>query len=151
KFGRLERVSDGVAMIHSFANVAAVYGRGGVLLADTAAPLLTAAVIGALRAETTEPTRHVVYTHGHADHAAGAALILDEARARGDSAPAIWGHERVVRRFDRYRLTWAWNNEVNRRQFGGTRGTLLFPQSDRFIPPDHTYEDTVTFELEGEP
>lgn len=150
KFGHLERVTDGVAMIHSFANVAAVYGRGGVLLADTAVPMLTGAILMALRAETNEPIRHIVYTHGHADHAAGAAVILDEARARGDGRPTIWAHARVPRRFDRYRRTWAWNNEVNRRQFGGARGVAVFPPPEGFVPPDRTYAGSAELDLEGE-
>src|SRR5688500_10446645 len=117
KIGQLERVSDGVAMIHGFANVGVVAGGGGLLLVDVAAAMTAGAVLRTLESELNQPVRTIVYTHGHVDHVGGAQAIVDDACARKRPRPEVWCHERVQRRFSRYRRTWAWNNEVNRRQF----------------------------------
>ena len=64
-----------------------------------------------------EPLAHIVYTHGHVDHVGGAPAFLEGARSRGEPRPTIWAHELLPERFGRYRASWGWNNEVNRRQF----------------------------------
>jgi alkyl sulfatase BDS1-like metallo-beta-lactamase superfamily hydrolase len=148
KIGTSEKIVDGVAMIHSFANVGLVYGRGGVLVVDVSARMMADRVLRELRALTVEPIQHIVYTHGHVDHTGGASVLLDDAASRGDPRPKIWAHERVSRRFARYAKTWAWNNEVNRRQFGMPRGAEVFPTE--LIAPDESYRDELGFELCGE-
>ncbi|MEQ9501778.1 MAG: alkyl sulfatase dimerization domain-containing protein [Deltaproteobacteria bacterium] len=148
RFGQLEPVADGLAMIHGFANVGLVYGRGAALVVDVSARMLASAAIEALRRATDEPVGAIVYTHGHVDHTSGADLFLADAVQRGHPRPTVWAHALVQARFDRYAKTWGWNNEVNRRQFGMPPGTELFPKS--FVPPDETYEEETAFDLAGE-
>jgi alkyl sulfatase BDS1-like metallo-beta-lactamase superfamily hydrolase len=148
KMGALEQVSDGVAMVHAFANAGVIYGRGEVLIVDASSPLTARMVIDRVREETNERIAHLVYTHGHVDHAGGAPAFLMHAAERSEAPPEIWAHEDVERRFARYGATWAWNNEVNRRQFGMPRGSKVFPES--FVKPTHTYRDRATFQLAGE-
>ena len=148
KIGTSERIVDGVAMIHSFANVGLVYGRGGVLVVDVSARMMVGQALRELRELTSEPIQHIVYTHGHVDHTGGTRALIEDAEQRGHPRPKIWAHERVARRFERYAKTWAWNNEVNRRQFGMPRGAEVFPTE--LLAPDEVYRDTVDFELAGE-
>jgi alkyl sulfatase BDS1-like metallo-beta-lactamase superfamily hydrolase len=146
--GSVEHLCEGVAMVHAFANAGLIYGRGEVLVVDASSPITARLVLDRLREHTEERIAHLVYTHGHVDHAGGAPAFLDHARERNEAAPKIWAHEDVEKRFRRYEKTWAWNNEVNRRQFGMPRGTQVFPES--FVPPTNTFRDQTTFELAGE-
>jgi alkyl sulfatase BDS1-like metallo-beta-lactamase superfamily hydrolase len=106
-------------------------------------------VVEALRGESADPVAHVVYTHGHVDHVGGAPALLADAEARGHARPAIWGHELVAERLARYRATWGWNNEVNRRQFRLPPGADAFPLE--FVHPDRTYRERAVLEVAGEP
>lgn len=145
RFGQLESVSDGLAMVHGFANVGLVYGRGRMLVVDVCARMMAASALDAIRRETDEPLEAIVYTHGHVDHTSGAEVFLEDAASRGHERPKIWAHALVLDRFERYRRTWGWNNEVNRRQFGMPEGSEVFPKT--IVPPDATYEDTTSFLL----
>jgi alkyl sulfatase BDS1-like metallo-beta-lactamase superfamily hydrolase len=147
--GTLESVAEGVAQFHAFCNVGLVFGSGAVLLVDTSSAFQGGRAAAALREATDEPIAHVVYTHGHVDHVGGAPAFLASAAARGDPRPPIWAHERVLERFERYRQSWGWNDEVNRRQFGLPAGVDAFPRD--FVAPDRTYRDEAAFTLAGEP
>jgi alkyl sulfatase BDS1-like metallo-beta-lactamase superfamily hydrolase len=74
--------------------------------------------------------------------------LLNDAESNGHPRPKIWAHERVQQRFARYQKSWAWNNEVNRRQFGMPEGAAVFPK--KLIPPDETYRDEASFDFCGE-
>jgi alkyl sulfatase BDS1-like metallo-beta-lactamase superfamily hydrolase len=148
KLGTLEHITEGVAMVHAFANAGLVYGRGEVLVVDASSPLTAGMVIGRLREASGERIAHLVYTHGHVDHAGGAPAFLEHARERGEAPPEVWAHEDVERRFRRYQRTWAWNNEVNRRQFGMPRGAKVFPET--FVAPTRTYRERAELSLAGE-
>lgn len=148
KMGTLERVTDGVAMVHAFANAGVIYGRGEVLIVDASSPITAKTVLDRARDVTNERIAHLVYTHGHVDHAGGTPAFIFHAEERSEAPPEIWAHEDVEQRFDRYRTTWAWNNEVNRRQFGMPRGVKVFPE--KFVKPTRTYKDQTSFMLAGE-
>lgn len=149
KRGTVEPLADGVAQLHGFCNVGFVFGGGAALVVDTSNPAVGRQAARALRATTDEPLQAIVYTHGHVDHVGGAPAFLASAEERGEPRPAVWGHESVAERLDRYLLTWGWNNEVNRRQFQLPPGVDAFPKD--FVRPDHTYRDSARFELAGEP
>jgi len=147
--GTVEMVADGVAQFHGFCNVGYVFGGGASLVVDTSNPLLGAKAAVKLREATADPLAVLVYTHGHVDHVGGAPAFLAAAEQSGTPRPAIWGHENVPERLNRYLLTWGWNNEVNRRQFQLPPGIDAFPKS--FVQPDHTYVDSARIDLAGEP
>lgn len=148
RFGQLEKIADGLAMVHGFANVGLAYGRGGVLVVDVCARIMAEPALTAMRQGTEEPVKKIVYTHGHVDHVSGIGLFLKDAEDRGHERPEIWAHELVAQRFDRYQRTWGWNNEVNRRQFAMPKGAEVFPKD--YVAPDRTYTDEASFDLDGE-
>lgn len=147
--GTVEVVADGVAQFHGFCNVGYVFGGGASLVVDTSNPILGGKAAVKLREATADPLAALVYTHGHVDHVGGAPAFLAAAEQAGAPRPAIWGHENVPERLNRYLLTWGWNNEVNRRQFQLPPGIDAFPKS--FVQPDHTYRERTTIDLAGEP
>ena len=136
--GPSKRVDERVVFLSSFANVVGFLGESGVLLVDTSTERFTPRVLDDLRSNYSQaPVEAVVYTHGHVDHVTGAELIIEEANGRGDRRPRIIGHELVAPRFDRYRLTAAHNDHINRIQFNLPEGVKPF--TDAVL----TYPDTV--------
>jgi alkyl sulfatase BDS1-like metallo-beta-lactamase superfamily hydrolase len=146
--GAIELVSEGVAQCHGFSNVGIVWGRGQALLVDTSNARMGPLVAQALHETTTEPVALIVYTHGHIDHVGGAPALLEAAQRQGHPRPTVWAHENTAGRLDRYRASWGWNNEVNRRQFGLPQGVDAVPKD--FVYPDRTYRNQVQIDLAGE-
>jgi hypothetical protein len=54
KIGTFERIADGVAMIHSLANVGVLDGRRLVLAIDAAGPLMAGQVLAVIRSFTAD-------------------------------------------------------------------------------------------------
>jgi len=148
KTGTVEKLGDGLAQFHGFCNVGFAWGGGAALVVDTSNAFLGEKAAAALAAATDDPARYLVYTHGHVDHVGGAPSFLQSARERGHPPPTVWAHENVAARVARYRLTWGWNNEVNRRQFQLPPGVDAFPRE--FVEADETYFDTAELDLAGE-
>lgn len=148
KNGTVEPLGDGLAQFHGFCNVGLAWGGGASLVVDTSNAMLGPKAASGLAEATDDPLAYVVYTHGHVDHVGGAPAFLASAEERGHPRPTVWGHESVCDRMARYRLTWGWNNEVNRRQFQLPAGIDAFPKD--FVEPDETYRDTAELDLAGE-
>jgi len=147
--GQLEVVEPGLATFHGFGNVAFAYGRGDMIAVDTSSRQVGEMAVAAIRKVTDEPVTLIVYTHGHADHASGAAAFIKDAALRGYPRPRIWAHEEVARRFRRYGRTTGWQAHINRLQFGVETPAGLF--SDAFhVEPDLTYRGMQVLELMGE-
>jgi len=152
--GPSKQIADGVVFLSSFANVVAFTGDNGVLLVDTSTERFTPRVLEDLRENYSQaPIEGVVYTHGHIDHVTGAGKIIEHSTARGDRRPRVIGHELVAPRFDRYRLTAAHNDHINRIQFNlpaetkpFTDAALTYPdvEYDRGL---HTRIGGMTFEF----
>lgn len=140
-------IAPGAYFIESFGNAGAVITSEGIVVIDTGNPLDPLAVLGPLRKVTDLPVRSIIYTHGHADHAANAQSLLNEAAHRGDPRPTIIGHMNVVTRMNRYRELSTYNDRINRMQFRLPAEHPGFPSDDRFIRPDITYQDQMTFRL----
>jgi alkyl sulfatase BDS1-like metallo-beta-lactamase superfamily hydrolase len=150
--GQLEVLEPGIAMFHSFANVAVAYGRGEMLVADTSSRNQGAPAIEAIRKITDEPVTVIVYTHGHGDHAFGTLAFVRDAAVRGYPRPKIWAHEDVAGRFRRYARTAGWQAHINRLQFGAmVRAVEGIFDERQFAFPDLTYRGTQALELAGEP
>ncbi len=144
----LHPIDDDVAFVAAFSNVAAFRGTGNgtaardeLLLVDVSSALHGAEVHRHVRSFTAAPLRTVVYTHGHLDHVGGIRWFEAEAEERGDPRPTVIAHERVVDRFERYRMTAGYNGVINQRQF--RLAEPYFPTD--FREPDRTYRtDTLT-------
>jgi alkyl sulfatase BDS1-like metallo-beta-lactamase superfamily hydrolase len=125
--------------------------------------------VEAVRAWSSDPVSHLVYTHGHADHVGGSSFFAAAAQRDGHRAPTVIGHRNVNVRLDRYAFTNNWNLLINARQFGGISGDLNLtvggdesgavvtpnPNARRFLPsstlrPDHEVDDFDRIEVGGE-
>ena len=129
----LEEVADGVAMVSSFANVAAVDTGEGLCLLDTGSVFAAAAARDAIRGWRTDPATTAVYTHGHIDHCMGTDVF------EADGPIQVIAHEAVEDRFDRYVLTEGYNAVINQRQFRAPG--LRWPTE--FRRPDRTFRDAL--------
>jgi alkyl sulfatase BDS1-like metallo-beta-lactamase superfamily hydrolase len=147
--GPSKQVSENVVFLSSFANVAAFTGDTGVLLVDTSTERFMPRVLDDLRTNYSKaPVEAVVYTHGHVDHVTGAERIIEEAQGRGDRRPRVIGHELVGPRFDRYRLTAAHNDHINRIQFNLPEGVRPFTDAS-LTYPDIAYRDGMEARIGG--
>ncbi|MBI1348750.1 MBL fold metallo-hydrolase [bacterium] len=149
RFGRYETVTDGVGLIYSFANVGIIIGTRGVVLIDTSSATFSKQIWLTLRAQTSLPIEHIIFTHGHIDHVTGVQRFLDDAAEHGFPRPTIWGHEKMLARFDRYERMPGWITEVNRRQFGSNNVGKSIPAS--YVRPDYVFSDSIVIDFEGEP
>ena len=146
----LTEVADGLAVVESFSHSVVVDSGDGLLAFDASHANTGAAVVDAIKGWSSDPVRHIVYTHGHADHVGGS-IHFDAAY----DDITVTGHENVQRRFDRYRETNGWNVIINARQFGGVRGDFNMGDGQPdFIPPDtmepsHVVEDHTTLAVGG--
>ena len=115
-------------------NIGVVLGEEGALVVDTRATHQHAdELIADLRRLTPLPARVVVNTHGHWDHCFG--------NARFRPAP-IWGHVRCA---EMMRLT----GENKRARISEASAELAVGLAEVVIdPPDQTFEDTATVEIE---
>jgi alkyl sulfatase BDS1-like metallo-beta-lactamase superfamily hydrolase len=154
----LSEVSDDLAVIESFSHVVLLRTGEGLVAFDTSGAHTGAACVESLRAWSTEPVSHLLYTHGHVDHVGGSGAFLADAELRGHARPQVVAHEAVSERFDRYRRTNGWNLAINMRQFGWLpRSTNLgIGGMARFLPddvaePDTTYRRSLSLDAGGTP
>ena len=115
--GASHELHGGVTMIESFAHVHVIEADSAAVVFDSSVPDLGPRVADRVRAGTRAPVSHVVLTHGHRDHAGGAAALVD-GLATPQGRPLLVGHEALPDRVARYRLTDGYNQSVNQRQFG---------------------------------
>ena len=117
-FGRFERFGRRVISIVAFSNVNAIETSKGLVLIDTALAVTQPIVFRAL--PKGKPLTHLIYTHGHRDHA----WFGPEFRKKSIECLEMTGqhtqviaHRATSERFDRYRLTSGYNGIINKRQF----------------------------------
>ena len=132
-------VGDGVAMVESFANVAAFTTGEGLCLVDTGSAFTGPAIHQAVRGWTDEPFDTAVYTHGHVDHVFGTQVFDAENEERGRPRARVVAQEEVDPRFDRYIETAGYNSVVNQRQFQ----LPSFQWPTEYRRPDVTYRDRL--------
>ncbi len=131
----LSEVADGLAVVESFSHSVVVDTGDGLVAFDASHANTGEAVTSAIAGWSSDPVRHLIYTHGHADHVGGSCAFH---AAFGDMT--VVGHENVSRRFERYRDTNDWNVLINARQFGGVRADFAMGDggdaAPNFIPPE---------------
>jgi len=153
----LSEVADDLAVIESFSHVVLLRTDDGLVAFDTSSGMSGAACVDSLRAWSSDPVTHLIYTHGHVDHVGGSGAFVADAIDRGHARPEVVAHEAVRERFDRYRRTNGWNVAINQRQFGWlSGGGLGMTDAKQFLPrstaePDVTYRDTLSIAAGGVP
>jgi alkyl sulfatase BDS1-like metallo-beta-lactamase superfamily hydrolase len=125
-----EPVAAGSYFVSSFANVSAFDTDEGLVLVDTGSFMLADPTRARLRTVTKRPVHTAIWTHGHVDHCFGVEMYE---RDSGRKIRVV-AHEAVARRHERYKLTRAWNERINARQF---QTTVAFPGEFRAV--DETY------------
>ena len=115
----LSELGNGIAIVESFSHSVVFATGDGLLAFDASGGRTGADVAASIAAWSPEPVRHLVYTHGHADHVGGS---RDFAARWG--TPTVVGHRMVTDRLRRYRDTNDWNIRINARQFGGIAADL---------------------------
>jgi alkyl sulfatase BDS1-like metallo-beta-lactamase superfamily hydrolase len=150
--GGVEVIRPGLAMFHSFANVAFAYGRGQILIVDTGGTGRRGAhAVRAIRRVTQEPLALIIYTHGHHDHISGTRFFLADAASRGHPRPRIWSHEGVPLRFRQFIRMAGWETRINSLQFDTSIPRAHVQATGTYTFPDFTYREYQRLELVGEP
>jgi alkyl sulfatase BDS1-like metallo-beta-lactamase superfamily hydrolase len=135
-----EPVAPGSYFVSSFANVSAFDTDEGLVLVDTGSFMLAEPTRARLRAVTRRPVHTAVWTHGHVDHCFGVDLWERDSGRR----VRVIAHEAVPRRHERYKLTRAYNERINARQF---QTTVAFPGEFRAV--DETYSQSRELTVGG--
>ncbi len=141
----IHELAPDLYLLEGFGNVGvAVTGEGAVVI-DTGSP--ASDVLARLRQVTQEPVHTIIYTHGHADHAANAGRFLLEVAERGAPHPKIIAHANVPKRMSRYAEQYGLQAHINRIQFRIPEHIPAFPPDSAFVRPDMTYEASMKFRL----
>lgn len=133
--GHTEEVAPGIRMSPGFGHAFLVETGEGLVMYDTGPRETAQALYDGVRAWTSAPVTHGVYTHGHLDHVYGMVPFDTEADVASRPRPIVVAHENVNARFDRYDLTKGYNTVINQRQFRNLE--LVWPEYYR--RPDITY------------
>ena len=112
-------LAPGVHLIPTQGNSLGIETDGGAVVID-AGPgrSVTPTMIETLRGYTDDAVRAIVYSHGHLGYNTGVPMWMDHAAERGDDAPELVAHERVVARYARYRETAGLQGMLVGLQFG---------------------------------
>ena len=127
----LYEVSNNLAFIKNFGNIAVFKNDSTGLLIDTGMGVSSMQVIEKLKEWGISNVEYIIYTHGHVDHVTGTEYIVNAF----EGTTKIIAHENVTKRFDRYKKTIGYNGIINQRQFG--LPSPVFPND--FAYPDITY------------
>jgi alkyl sulfatase BDS1-like metallo-beta-lactamase superfamily hydrolase len=134
-------------MLQMWSNVCIIESDEGVALFDVGFEFNAPRILEEVRAITDQPVLYIIYGHGHADHAFGAASLLYEAQERGFPKPLIVAQAELRKRFDRYRLTLPYQEHINRIQFDIPESIPAFSRT--YIYPHRTYRERLTLRLGG--
>src|SRR5689334_15993778 len=143
--GEAREIAPGTLFLPSFANASAFVTSEGVLLVDCGHEAFGGRILEGLRRITQAPVHTIVFTHGHVDHAFGAAASDEEAKALGRPRPRRVAHRLVEQRFRRYDRMRSHNEHINRVQFGVA---ARFP--DAYPAVDVTYDERLELVIGGE-
>ncbi len=135
----LYEVSNNLAFIKNFGNIAVFKNDTTGLLIDTGMGVSSMQVIEKLKEWGISDIEYIIYTHGHVDHVTGTEYIVNAFKG----TTKIIAHENVTERFDRYKKTIGYNGIINQRQFG--LPSPVFPND--FAYPDITYSDKYELEF----
>jgi glyoxylase-like metal-dependent hydrolase (beta-lactamase superfamily II) len=117
---------------------------GGVVVFDAlGTPALGYRLLQRIREVTDQPIAHIVVSHYHADHVYGLQAFKQHA---GD--PPVWAQSLALG----YVGGSAASQGEDAQRRLAQRREALFPWVDEhtyIVPPDHTFEDELTFELGG--
>lgn len=123
-------VADGIYMLEGVGgNIGVSVGEDGVFLVDDQFAPLSAKIKAAVAKISDKPISFVVNTHWHGDHVGGNEIL-------GNEGAVIVAHDNVYRRM---------STEQANKLLGSTT-----PASPRAALPVITYEDSVTFRLNGQ-
>lgn len=141
----LTRHAEGVYTAGAQGNSLVVDLGDALLLVDTGpGGELTDALITQLRQGLAKRVSHIVYSHGHMGYNNGVSQWFDDAARRGEPAPQIVAHERVVHRYRRYRETAGLQSYTNTRQFRSPYPAE--PPAHWFRMPDVTYAQRLVID-----
>lgn len=144
--GAKSEIDDNTLFVHGFANVNALLTEDGIVLIDTGSSLMAKTMHDSLRTWSTDRINTAVFTHGHIDHCFGIDNYDSDNASLGSQAPKVVAHEAIRARFDRYKVTAGYNEQINRRQFG--MSDFVWPLNYRY--PDITYQKNFDLLVGGE-
>src|SRR5262245_1170847 len=145
--GELSELAPGIAIVEAFSHVVCLDTGDGLVLFDTSLEGFGERVRSAVRGWSDARIHAIAYTHGHIDHVGGAARWLDEAVERRQPRPLVLGHVNVAPRFERYRLTDGYNQEISRRQWGRRLAPRGAYGPSRWVEPDRTVQDRLSLRV----
>lgn len=142
----LEELSDGLAFVSAFSNMAVLKTEPGLVFFDTSGPFHAGKIFDLVRHWSPARVDTAVYTHGHVDHVFGTGPFEAQAKTEGWEPIEVIAHEACPERFDRYQLTGGYNGIINQRQFGFPEP--VFPKKFRY--PDRTLRKDLTLDFGDE-
>ncbi|CAG4899881.1 MULTISPECIES: alkyl sulfatase dimerization domain-containing protein [Acidithrix] len=136
---QIYEITDRIAFVHSFANVAVVDVGETITMVDTGGYGLAKKVHAAVRSWSKKDLEVAIYSHGHIDHVFGVPVF----QANQSRPITVIAHENLKHRFDRYIESAGFNEIINKRQFQNHK--FVWPKDFRY--PDREYRQTLELKV----
>ncbi len=144
----LSELDKDLSFVEAFSNSVNFATDDGMVIFDTSSIMGGHLVVKAINQwRPNDRINSIVYTHGHIDHVGGSGAFIKQAEAEGQPAPNILGHENINPRFERYRFTNGYNQEINHRQFGTALEGSFLPESVAELTT--VYSDSLQLNIGG--
>lgn len=138
-------VEAGVYVLPGQGNSLAIETDAGVVVVDASSHVHVPGMLAELRSRTDAPVHAIVYSHGHHGYNASVDLWQQHNAERGDPPIRLIAHERVLRRYARYRETDGLQTRMLSIQFNARRNVPLteLAKGLSLHDPTETFSDTM--------
>jgi len=150
---KLTELIEGVARVQAFSLSTIIKTEEGLVVIDTGMKDLGKPIVDSIRGWSSDPFHTLIYTHGHVDHVGGSGSFFADANAKKHPRPNVIGHENILKRFARYKLTNGYNRIINERQMSQAANMHLVGKDENLfldasvIPPDMIYSDHFSIKI----
>ncbi len=126
-------------LIAGMANTGVIETEKGLVLFDLPVKQYGQKLFREIRAISNEKVKYIIYSHGHFDHCFAYEPFIEEIKERGWEMPQVIAHEKVLDRFEKYRMLDKYHDWLNRQQFA----SVLSGRKKEIVSARDTLDPTI--------
>ena len=126
-------------LIAGMANTGVIETEKGLVLFDLPVKQYGQKLFREIRAISNEKVKYIIYSHCHFDHCFAYEPFIEEIKERGWEMPQVIAHEKVLDRFEKYRMLDKYHDWLNRQQFA----SVLSGRKKEIVSARDTLDPTI--------